>query len=405
MKVRNPIIGLALLLCLGMSANAATYYISSLSGNDSYSPAQAQNSATPWRSLKKLSSFWGSINPGDVIMLQRGSVFTDPLQIWKGGTAAAGITITTYGSGNAPVLSGFGALSGWSNIGGNYWAASCSNCGLAANMVTVADSAQPMGRWPNAWSNPDAGYAQIQSYNGTVSITDSHIGTSGHNWTGANIAIRKNRWVIENDTVLSQSGNTITYKSQTTFTPADKFGYFVQNSSGTLDQPGEWWYNPGSKSLEIYSTVNPSTMNVQVSRADTILYINSVQYVTINGLAFQGANYAAIALFRSNFVTIQNCSVNFSGRDAFDITSCNNLNINNVNIRNSNNNGVMAYCNSSTIQNCTVARTAAFPGMTMPANSGIGIYLNGNNNNILYNTVDTTGYTAIYFMGMSNTIA
>ena len=95
----------------------------------------------------------------------------------------------------------------------------------------------------------------------------------------------------------------------------------------------------------------------------------------------------------------------FSGVDAIDITNCGNLNINNVLMDYSNNNGVMAYCSNSTIQNCTIRRTAAFPGMTLPVNSGIGIYLYGNNNNVLGNTIDTTGYSGIDFKGNSNTIS
>jgi hypothetical protein len=75
-------------------------------------------------------------------------------------------------------------------------------------------------------SNADGGYSQIQSYNGTVSITDANIGATGHNWTGANVVVRKNQWVIENDPILSQSGNTITYKSATTFTPGVRVRLF-----------------------------------------------------------------------------------------------------------------------------------------------------------------------------------
>jgi len=404
-KVQNPIIAITLLLCVGISANAATYYVSSTSGSDSYSPTQAQNPATPWRTIGKVTSFWGSLNAGDTVKLQCGSVFTGELNIWKGGASGRPIVVTTYGSGYAPVVSGFNAVSGWTSLGGNNWYTTCSNCRLGVNMVTVGDSSQPMGRWPNSWSNADAGYAQIQSYNGTVSITDPHIGTSGHNWTGSKVVVRKNRWVIENDTISSQSGNTITYHSQTAFTPGNKFGYFIQGNAGTLDAPGEWYYNPSNKVVQIYATSNPSTMKVQVAYIDTLLNFNSVQYVTVNGIAFQGSNKATIAMFRSNFVTIQNCSVTFSGQDAFQITTCNNLNINNVTIRHTNNNGFMAYCNNSTIQNCKISRTAAFPGMTLPVNSGMGIYLVGNNNYVLYNSIDTTGYSGISFQGNSNTIS
>ncbi|HET6252839.1 MAG TPA: right-handed parallel beta-helix repeat-containing protein [Puia sp.] len=403
--MKNPIVISILLLCAGFSAHATTYYVSSISGNDSYSPAQATNPATPWRSMGKVNSFWGSLNPGDTVKLQCGSVFTSGLNVWKSGTAAKPIVVTTYGSGNAPLVTGFTALSGWSGGSGNIWQATCSNCGLSANIAMIGDSSQPMGRWPNSWSNPDGGYAQIQSYNGVVSITDSHIGASGHNWTGANLVIRKNRWVIETEQITSQSGNTITYKSASTWLPSNKFGYFIQGNAYTLDKAGEWYYNPSNKVVQVYSAGNPSSMNMQIARIDTLLKFNSAQYVVINGITFQGANKSGVSMFRSYFITLSNCTISYSGVDAIDITTCGNLNINNVTMDYSNNNGVMAYCDNSTIQNCTIRRTAAFPGMTLPVNSGMGIYLLGNSNNILYNTIDTTGYSGIEFQGNSNTVA
>ena len=404
-KVKNPIFIVILLFSGGLSARASTYYVSSISGNDSYTAAQAMNPATPWRSMGKVNGFWGSLNPGDTVKLQCGSVFTSGLNVWKSGVSGKPIVVTSYGSGNPPVVSGFAALAGWTGGSGNIWQTTCSNCGLGANIAMIGDSSQPMGRWPNSWSNADAGYMQIQSFNGTVSITDSHIGSSGHNWTGSKLVIRKNRWVIENDTIASQSGNTITYKTGSTFLPANKFGYFIQGSAYTLDRPGEWYYNPVSKLVQVYSVGNPSAMNMQIARIDTLLQFNSAQYVVVNGIAFQGANKTSVSMFRSYNITLSNCSIRFSGVDAIDITTCGNLNIGNVTMDYSNNNGVMAYCNNSTIQNCTIRRTAAFPGMCLPVNSGIGIYLLGNNNNILYNTVDTTGYTGISFQGTGNTIA
>jgi parallel beta-helix repeat protein len=405
MSLRNPILVLLFFLPFGLHVRAATYYVSSSTGNDSYSPTQAQNQATPWRSMGKVNSYWGSLNPGDTVKLQCGSVFTSGLNVWKSGAAGKPIVVTSYGSGNAPLVSGFTALTGWGGGGGNVWQATCSNCGLSANIAMIGDSSQPMGRWPNSWSNSDAGYAQIQSFNGVVSITDSHIGASGHNWTGASVVIRRNRWVIETDPIVSQSGNTITYNSSSTWVPADKFGYFIQNNAYTLDQPGEWYYNPANKVVQVYSVGNPSSMNMQIARIDTLLQFNSAQYVVVNGIAFQGANKTGVSMVGSYNVTLSNCSIRFSGVDAIDITTCGNLNIDNVLMDYSNNNGVMAYCNNSTIQNCTIRRTAAFPGMNLPVNSGMGIYIYGNSNNILGNTIDTTGYTGIDFQGNSNTVA
>jgi len=405
-KLKNPIIVASLFLYAGVSAHAATYYVSSVSGNDSYTAAQAQNQATPWKTMGKVNSFFPSLNPGDTIKLQAGSIFTQPLNITRSGTASQQIVVTTYGTGAPPFIVGFTTLSGWTGGGGNIWQATCSGCGMSANMVSIGDSSQPMGRWPNSWSNSDGGYSQIQAFNGTVSITDANIGASGRNWTGSKIVIRKNRWIIENDTIVSQSGNTISYKTATTFAPANKFGYFIQSNAYTLDKQGEWYYNPANKVVQVYSVGNPTTtMQVKIAAIDTLLQFNSAQYVVVNGIAFQGANKTAVSIFRSNYITLSNCSINFSGIDAVDITTSNYITVNNVIIDHTNNNGFMIYGNNCLIENCIVQRTAAIPGTCLPANSGIGVYLVGNNNTVTYNTIDTTGYTGISFQGNSNTIS
>jgi parallel beta-helix repeat protein len=155
----------------------------------------------------------------------------------------------------------------------------------------------------------------------------------------------------------------------------------------------------------VYSAGSPASMNMMISEVDTLLQFNGVQYVVVNGIEFEGANYAAVTFYNSNYITMENCSIKFSGRNAVGITTCNYLTFNNVRIDYTNNNGFFAYCNNSTIENCIVQRTAAFPGMNLPVNSGIGIYLVGNNNTVTHNTIDTTGYTAISFQGNSNTIS
>jgi parallel beta-helix repeat protein len=403
MKARNPILLLSLLLSVGLSAGAATYYVSSISGNDSYTAAQAQSSATPWKTIAKLNSFMGSLNPGDQVLLQAGSVFSSQLNITKSGIAGNPITFSTYGSGAMPMISGFRGLPTWTNTGGNIWQATCSGCGLGINMVEIGDSSQPMGRWPNAGSNADGGYNQIQSYTATTAITDSHL--AGTNWTGASLVIRKNHWIIENDPILLQSGNIIKYQTTTTFPPSVKFGYFIQNAIGTLDKPGEWYYNPNTSLMYVYSIGNPAPMNMYASTIDTLIKFNNVQYVLVNGVAIQGANKTGVSFLSGSTNSLTNCSIRFSGIDGIDIASSTYLNINNDLIDYTNNDGISMVGNYNTIQNCTIRRTAVFPGMGTAQDGYEGIYMNGNYNKLQYNTIDTTGYSAIAFEGGNVTVA
>src|SRR5438270_13852861 len=112
----------AALLCLGcIVTNAATYYFSSSSGDDSRTPAQAQDPNTPWKSLEKLNSFSQNLKPGDQILFKRNDVFYGGIKISKSGNESAPIILGAYGTGAKPVISGFTTASGWNSLGkGSY---------------------------------------------------------------------------------------------------------------------------------------------------------------------------------------------------------------------------------------------------------------------------------------------
>jgi parallel beta-helix repeat protein len=404
MKVKNPIILTALLIgCL--STHAATYYVSSISGNDSYTSTQAQSQATPWKTLAKVNSFFNSLNPGDQVLLQDGSVFSGQLIITKSGTAAQPIVISTYGSGAAPVISGFANIIGWTSIGSNIWqSVACAACGLTMNMVEIADTSQYMGRYPNVTA-ANGGYLQIQSYNGTSSITDSHL--SGQNWTGSQLVLRKSRWVIETDPIVSQTGTTINYTTSSTYTPAVKYGYFIQNSPSTLDVNGEWYYNPSTKKMNLYSTTNPSAFAtpVQGSMIDTLVKASNQSYIHINGISFTGANKTAMSFYYCNFITVTNCSISFSGLDGIDGIYTNYMYLEYDHLNYTNNNGITVNGTGNMVEYCSIANTATFPGRGgQPANAYLGIWAQGTNNTIQYNSVTHTGYSGISFSGTNTNV-
>lgn len=56
-------------------ANANNYYFSSSEGNDWRPAIEAQNPATPWKSLNKLDSIFSILQPGDSVLFKRGDVF------------------------------------------------------------------------------------------------------------------------------------------------------------------------------------------------------------------------------------------------------------------------------------------------------------------------------------------
>src|SRR5438094_4151506 len=100
-----------------LHAQAATYYLSSVSGDDSRSASQARNPATPWRTVNKLNAYFSNLQPGDSVLFKRGETFYGQLDIGQSGTATAPIVISAYGSGAKPILTGFTTVSDWASLG------------------------------------------------------------------------------------------------------------------------------------------------------------------------------------------------------------------------------------------------------------------------------------------------
>lgn len=137
------------LVCINVKSEATNYYFSS-SGNDSRTPTQASNPATPWQSISKLNSFFPSLVAGDSVLFYRGQTFSGTIIIQKSGTSSAPIVIGAYGPGSSlPAISGWTYPSSWTNTSGSIWQASCPSCAADVNSVLVNNVPYVMGRYPN----------------------------------------------------------------------------------------------------------------------------------------------------------------------------------------------------------------------------------------------------------------
>src|SRR5688572_1433914 len=102
MKMKSTItllkqILLVVALSIPLMAQAVTYYIDSIYGNDGNS---GTSSVSPWQSLGRIQST--ALYPGDVVAFKRGSSYTGPFTVNYSGNASARIWITDYGDPAAP---------------------------------------------------------------------------------------------------------------------------------------------------------------------------------------------------------------------------------------------------------------------------------------------------------------
>src|ERR1035437_551322 len=380
-------------IIFSLAANATNYYFS-VTGNDANN---GTSTSTPWQTVSKFNSVSGYTqkNPGDSLLFKRGDTFYGSLRIGSSGSSGSPIVIGAYGTGSKPVITGFTTVSAWTNLGSNIWESTAAVSTLATcNMVTINGVNTPMGRYPNT------GWITYQSASGNTSITSSSL-TGTPNWTGAQAVIRKdNNWIIDPVTITSKSGGTLNYSNSSSYAGGAGNGFFIQNDVRTLDAQNEWYYNPSTKKLRIYSTSTPT--GVQVANLDTLVtVIYSANYIILDNLNIVGANYKAVSI--DGTTTIQNCDIDFSGN--FGIKSPNGSYAT-VSI----NNNTVNHCNNSSIEytgrypvsitNNTVKNSGMIVGAS-PGGDGscnaIWTDLQDPLVNISYNRVDSCGFIGIVF--------
>jgi hypothetical protein len=390
---------------------ARSFYFSSSSGNDTYTISQAQNAATPWKSISKLNTYFSSLLPGDNVYFKRGDIFYGAIVVVKSGTSTLPITLGAYGTGNKPIISGFSSLTNWFLVGNGIYQATIPSINNAVNMLTLNNRPQPLGRYPNA-SDVNGGFLSFESRTSS-SITDNDLAATP-SWTGAELVIKKDRHVIERWPINNHVATTITYlpTSKAYIIPSyatnNANGYFIQKNIKCLDLLGEWFYNTSTKYVQMYfGSSLPAAYNIKISTVDMLVNTGKNSNIMISDISFEGANNNAINIgssqLRTSNIAINNCDINFSGADAIYATNADKINVQNCNINFSYNNAVEienegGIGSFASIRNNNIKNTGVAPGMSAAfGNTDQAITAYNSDAVIEYNNIDSTGYIGIAF--------
>ena len=383
-----------LFLVTSIKVNATDYYVSA-TGDDN---ADGLTPISPWLSIDKVNSVFSSIPAGSNIYFNRGDSFYGSIIISKSGTSGSPITLSAYGTGAKPIITGFVTIpaASWTaepGLSGIYSVSSIVTSSILANMVTIDGKHVGMGRYP------DKTFLTYEATNGTNTITDNQLGETT-NWKGAGIAFRKNDWTLDRASISNHVGNVLTYTNLgSPQAPSAGFGYFIMNDLRTLTTYGEWYHKPATKKFYMYfGTVDPTTKFVQVANiSDLITNTGSYDYITVDNLNLTGAINNGVNLTSGNdFCTIQNCDISFIGNYGIYLGSGTNRIANNNTIRDCNSHGVYDnYGSFATITNNTITDIAVIPGQSYYTYGNNGIYSPGNGCVISYNTIKRTGYNGI----------
>lgn len=165
----------------GTAAKGTTYYVSTKNGSDRN---DGRSQSKPFYSLQKVNDL--KLKPGDKILLECGSVFTNGYMHLEGqkGTEEAPIIIDKYGSGHAPIINTNGQGIWFQNYGGNLDNGSHKKFGYVSSSILLYDTEYIEIRnleITNAGANIDTNYNAIDTMNRTgVAAVAQNGGTLDH---------------------------------------------------------------------------------------------------------------------------------------------------------------------------------------------------------------------------------
>ena len=282
------------------AASAIIYYVSSSGGSDSNN---GTSPGTPFQTVGKANSL--NLLPGDQVLFKCGDIWQgDPLILSRSGNAAARVKFGSYPTPdclNKPSLSGSRPIGGWTPDTTNVYKATlpAANFPLGIDQLFRGGQRLTLGRWPNI-DAPGAGYSFVDGHSaGGSQITDNELPAG--NWNGAIVHIKNIRWSILDRQVTGTSGKTLTLNQGlsclvSSWSSCIGWGFFINNSRNSLDQDGEWFYDPASRVVYLYSTQGAPT-NIEGS----VIPANGTD-LTQGGLMLSSGGATA-------FVTVDNLEI------------------------------------------------------------------------------------------------
>jgi hypothetical protein len=381
-----------------VKAIGTTYYVSS-TGSDSNN---GTSTSTPWQTLTKVNNT--TFVAGDKILFKAGDTFTGTIIPKASGTSSNPITYGMYGTGAKPVITGFASVSGWTSLGGNKWeSAALSSAFSDINILYINGGNYAKGRTPDTgyWASTSATYTKSSNV-GTITDT-VNLNASSNNWTGAQVVFRSQRWVLDKAKITAASTNKITFNGEPSTAPG--WGYFIQNDPRTLNLTNEWSYDSASKKITIYSTATPN--NVKAPAVDVAVNLSNQDYITFDGIDFNGFNSTGINTTSSTGITVTNSDFSFIGVDAiYAYPNSVNLKVTNNTFSEINSRGIHGGSSDNAfISNNTLNKIGNMAGMGSNGDdSYTGIISMGDNGIVSLNSVVSAGYVGIRWDGRSTQI-
>lgn len=326
-----------------------------------------------------------SLASGDTVLFLADGIWREQLTITQ-----TGVTVTRYGVGANPIISGAIPKTTWVYDGGNTWATAISD---EVFDVWVNGVQQVWARYPNRGQYNNQ-YLNVASGTGTTKVVLSGASFTEDILVNAELDIRAVQWMNNIRTIRSNKNDSVCVSVPLGWTPEIGWGAFIQGNVASLqDTTHEWRWDGDSLRLRLATGENPSSFNIEATTLDYGLTCN--QTVTVDGIQFEKQALAGINIpgtpanvsIKNNLIWAQKgIGVEFEG-------AATGINVTGNTIKSTGWFAIDAYSvTSGLIDNNTIRSIAVIPGSCEQA---FGIF-GGVGTRVTNNNIDSVGYTAIY---------
>ncbi len=393
---------------------AAVYYVDG--ENRAARDANPGTEARPWKTIGKGTSL---LRPGEALMIKAG-VYRENVILTQSGTETHPIRLMAYpGDEGEVIINAAEPVTNWQKCAGPddcaanpYWdriyyadvkglVESHPDAAFAIRQVFQHGELLNRSRYPNSgWS-----YPTIVLDPQTVFSDRSLTQPDGY-FTNAICHIKTEVWQPDQIDIVDYSKYKITLATKPRYEISTRFGYYITNVVGEINEEGEWAYDPVLKRLFIWPKEERAE-NIEVTYRDYCLRTHGgVSSNEVQGLTMHNAYRYGIWLYRANDMRVEDNTVEHSYDCGIYVQAqtgrCENNQIINNTVRYSCCNGIVvdrtAY-NNNVEGNYVYAIGAEHYGDDLMHGRGEGIYVSGPFTRVYNNRIDRTGHTSIYLLG------
>ena len=290
---------LFLIVLLGCSQpQKSNYYISS-DGNDQ---ADGLTPETAWKSLEKVSKMMADIPAGATIFFRRGDTFKGNLQVTKDS-----LTVTAYGEGENPVLSGMDTIQGeWTKYNNKIYRLKLPE--KPENLLGLIRNGERMtlGRFPDS-DSPQNDYFRYEMFRNDT-LTDEQFQDTT-DWIGAEVAVRAMRWRMYRHKVKDQLSNKLILEPERQYGHIQTLGYYFINSPKVLNSEGEWAYDNQSGTIYLFTSTNPNQDIFTTPGIAEVVEIKDCKGVKFSDLTITQGIDRNISIENSSNIRLENLEV------------------------------------------------------------------------------------------------